>query len=294
MFLSWDQLQKQLDNKEFQEIGSMSAFKVLQTQFQMFIKSRFYLDDEYVDMIRNKFLQYTRLDIPEFRDNDPTHGILDASSVIIEAMGQESKRAGYKQQIREQQHTAATAFINDGELTRYAEMSWTYCLCLPKLNVDRLSELSYQSLSLNWPRSSMFTRRLIATDQSSVFMAMMSVHISTGLVLHQMTSDHNRSELGIQDHSNEQSSSKLVPKFVPKANKTATSRQELELQFHHHIEMLRTTEHPSDTNVFTMKMEILLEPASNKLLVGADKSNITRKQSKTGKHGHENQKSTKE
>ncbi|GJW30860.1 hypothetical protein Tco_0047735 [Tanacetum coccineum] len=29
-----------------------------------------------------------------------------------------------------------------------------------------------------------------------------------------MTSDHNRSELGIQDHSNEQSSSKLVPKVV--------------------------------------------------------------------------------
>ncbi|GKF53700.1 hypothetical protein Tco_0160610, partial [Tanacetum coccineum] len=38
------------------------------------------------------------------------------------------------------------------------------------------------------------------------------VHISSGLVLHQMTSDHNRSELGIQDHGNEQSSSKLVSK----------------------------------------------------------------------------------
>ncbi|GKG21847.1 hypothetical protein Tco_0384442, partial [Tanacetum coccineum] len=37
--------------------------------------------------------------------------------------------------------------------------------------------------------------------QASVFMA--------------MTSDHNRSELRIQDHSNEQSSSKLVPKVVP-------------------------------------------------------------------------------
>ncbi|GKD92428.1 hypothetical protein Tco_1372265 [Tanacetum coccineum] len=47
----------------------------------------------------------------------------------------------------------------------------------------------------------MFKRRLIAADQASVFMA--------------MTSDHNRSELGIQDHSNEQSSSKLVPKVVP-------------------------------------------------------------------------------
>ncbi|GKA16360.1 hypothetical protein Tco_0696107, partial [Tanacetum coccineum] len=78
-----------------------------------------------------------------------------------------------------------------------------------------------------WPRSSMFKRRLIATDQASVFMA--------------MTSDHNRSELGIHDHSNEPSSSKLVPKVVPLAVKTATSRQELELLFHHHIAMLRTT-----------------------------------------------------
>ncbi|GJR37947.1 hypothetical protein Tco_1213631 [Tanacetum coccineum] len=47
------------------------------------------------------------------------------------------------------------------------------------------------------------------------------------------------SELGIHDHSNELSSSKLVPKVVPPADKTATSRQELELLFHHHITMLR-------------------------------------------------------
>ncbi|GKA52474.1 hypothetical protein Tco_0745789 [Tanacetum coccineum] len=63
----------------------------------------------------------------------------------------------------------------------------------------------------------------------------------SSLVLHQMTSDHNRSELGIQDHSNELSSSKLVPTVVPLANKTATSRQELELLFHLHIAMLRKT-----------------------------------------------------
>ncbi|GJX93744.1 hypothetical protein Tco_0348330 [Tanacetum coccineum] len=121
------------------------------------------------------------------------------------------------------------------------------------LNADALNNEKQENLRV-WPRSSMFKRRLIAADQASVFMA--------------MTSDHNRSELGIQDHSNEQTSSKLVPKVVPLAVKTATSRQELELLFHHHIAMLRTTEHPSDTNVFTMKMEILLEPASNKLLVG--------------------------
>ncbi|GJY63141.1 hypothetical protein Tco_0464601 [Tanacetum coccineum] len=68
MFLNMDQLEKQLDNEEFQEIGSMAAFKVLETQFQMFIKSWIYLDDEYVVMTRNYFLQYTQLKIPEFRD----------------------------------------------------------------------------------------------------------------------------------------------------------------------------------------------------------------------------------
>ncbi|GJS71864.1 hypothetical protein Tco_0704705 [Tanacetum coccineum] len=52
---------------------------------------------------------------------------------------------------------------------------------------------------ITMPRSSMFTRRLIAADQASVFMEMTSVHISSGLVLYQMTFDHNRSELGIQD-----------------------------------------------------------------------------------------------
>nr|GEV68528.1 hypothetical protein [Tanacetum cinerariifolium] len=48
------------------------------------------------------------------------------------------------------------------------------------------------------------------------------------LMYKMMTSDHNSSELGIHDHNNELSSSKLVPKVVPPANKTATSRQELE------------------------------------------------------------------
>ncbi|GJT32108.1 hypothetical protein Tco_0922527 [Tanacetum coccineum] len=72
-----------------------------------------------------------------------------------------------------------------------------------------------------------------------------------------MTSDHNSSELGIHDHSNEPSSSKLVPKVVPPADKTATSRQELELLFHHHITMLSEDGNPP-----------LLEPTSNKLLVG--------------------------
>nr|GEY59182.1 reverse transcriptase domain-containing protein [Tanacetum cinerariifolium] len=56
-----------------------------------------------------------------------------------------------------------------------------------------------------------------------------------------MSSDHNSSELGLHNHSNEQSSLKLVPNVVSPADKTATSRQVLELLFHHHITMLRST-----------------------------------------------------
>ncbi|GKD58451.1 hypothetical protein Tco_1295960 [Tanacetum coccineum] len=39
----------------------------------MFIKSRIYLDDEYVVMARNYFLQYTQLEIPKFRDTLMQH-----------------------------------------------------------------------------------------------------------------------------------------------------------------------------------------------------------------------------
>ncbi|GJS30250.1 hypothetical protein Tco_0490870 [Tanacetum coccineum] len=35
-----------------------------------------------------------------------------------------------------------------------------------------------------------------------------------------------------------------------------------------HIILVVLPEHPSDSYVFTMKMEILLEPTSNKLMVG--------------------------
>nr|GEY04158.1 hypothetical protein [Tanacetum cinerariifolium] len=68
MFLNMEQLEKQLDKEDFQEIGSMAAFNVIETQFQMFITSRVYLNDEYVAMTRNYFIQYTQLAILKFYD----------------------------------------------------------------------------------------------------------------------------------------------------------------------------------------------------------------------------------
>ncbi|GJZ90569.1 retrovirus-related pol polyprotein from transposon TNT 1-94 [Tanacetum coccineum] len=97
----------------------------------------------------------------------------------------------------------------------------------------------------------MFKRRLIAADQASVFMEMTSVHISSGLVLHQMMSDHNSSDLAPQrqEMSIENVSSGLVPQgqkasdydnsdpvpprqnVVPTAEKTDSSQQGLEFLF---------------------------------------------------------------
>ncbi|GJZ09330.1 retrovirus-related pol polyprotein from transposon TNT 1-94 [Tanacetum coccineum] len=104
MFLNMDQLEKQLDKEEFQEIGSTASFKVLDTQFQMFIKSRIYLDDEYVDMesvkksigerAQHKMEYERRVNERQNQTTEEktdTSNALDASSVIIESNGTESK-----------------------------------------------------------------------------------------------------------------------------------------------------------------------------------------------------------
>ncbi|GKE34703.1 hypothetical protein Tco_1454025 [Tanacetum coccineum] len=107
MFLNVDQLEKQLDKEEFQEIGSMASIKVLEKQFKMFIKSRMYLDDEFVVMTRNYFLQYTQLSIPEFHDTLIQHVESVKKSIDERALHKREKqwdiikRARYKQQIRE-------------------------------------------------------------------------------------------------------------------------------------------------------------------------------------------------
>ncbi|GJU02022.1 hypothetical protein Tco_1112360 [Tanacetum coccineum] len=89
---------------------------------------------------------------------------------------------------------------------------------------------------------------------------MTSVHNSSGLAPpRQMTSDHNSSELGFHDHNNELSSSKLVPKVVPPADKTDTSRQELELLFHHHITMLRIHKDGDGDASFQLKSDSITQ-----------------------------------
>ncbi|GJY14358.1 hypothetical protein Tco_0384780 [Tanacetum coccineum] len=65
----------------------------------MFIKSRFYLDDEYVDMTRNKFLQYTRLDIPEFCDT-----LIQHTESVKKSIGERAQhKIEYESRVNERQ-----------------------------------------------------------------------------------------------------------------------------------------------------------------------------------------------
>ncbi|GJX18097.1 hypothetical protein Tco_0218929 [Tanacetum coccineum] len=66
MLLQVDKLQKQLDKDEFQEDGSMTAFWVVNNQFQKFIDSKFTLDYD-SQMTDTYFVEYTRIEVQHFR-----------------------------------------------------------------------------------------------------------------------------------------------------------------------------------------------------------------------------------
>nr|GEW90189.1 hypothetical protein [Tanacetum cinerariifolium] len=68
MLLNLDQIEKQLDKEEFQETGSIDAFRALITQFQTFINFQYYFDDFDGTMICKYFQAHTRTKIRQFRD----------------------------------------------------------------------------------------------------------------------------------------------------------------------------------------------------------------------------------
>ncbi|GJR53719.1 hypothetical protein Tco_1404240 [Tanacetum coccineum] len=184
MFLNMDQLEKQLDNEEFQDIGSMAAFKVLETQFQMFIKSRIYLDDEYVVMTRNYFLQYTQLEILKFHDTLIQNMESVKKSIDKRALHkieyntesrcrQQKKRSGNDAHADDadikpiydeepmaevqttaknnvfatgQHHTEQPEFNNEGEVDQNADQCHDKCPLPAKLTDNQTTKLSNQSL----------------------------------------------------------------------------------------------------------------------------------------------------
>ncbi|GJS89336.1 hypothetical protein Tco_0771972 [Tanacetum coccineum] len=365
MFLNMDQLEKQLDNENFQKVRSTATFKVLETQFQMFINLRIYLDDEYVVMIRNYFLQYTQLEISEFHDTLIQHmesvkksidkrslhkreydrwvnerqmhttkekvdtsKALDANIKPIydeEPMAEERESDVVKphhviasSESRNSSKNMPRFSLNDMVHNHYLEEAkkktqkrgrnlrpsvMPSAKSQSTTNGSKPKPRSNTQTSRNWPTSKnskifktvglrwvptgkIFTSSTTKVDSkptngsdediTSQYEYEKTLDVSAGTLNLSAGTSYNPKkeglkvclELRIHDHSNEPSSSKLVPKVVPQADKTTTSRQELELLFHQHITMLSST--------------------------CTDKTNITRKPSKTSIHEHGNQKSTKE
>ncbi|GJY72339.1 hypothetical protein Tco_0476042 [Tanacetum coccineum] len=99
------------------------------------------------------------------------------------------------------QHTEQPEFNNEGEVDQNADQCYDICPLPAKLTDNMTIKLSNQLYE-----SENIKPRLMAMILSQSIQAVVS---------HLNASDHNRSELEIQDHSNEQSSSKLVPKVVP-------------------------------------------------------------------------------
>ncbi|GJY53048.1 hypothetical protein Tco_0444712 [Tanacetum coccineum] len=94
MFLNMDQLEKQLDNEEFQEIGSMASFKIPEFRDTLIqhmesvkksIDKRALHKREYDSRVNERQMQKTK-------ENVDTSKALDASLVNTESSGTESRK----------------------------------------------------------------------------------------------------------------------------------------------------------------------------------------------------------
>ncbi|GJV72766.1 hypothetical protein Tco_1492761 [Tanacetum coccineum] len=165
MFLNMDQLEKQLDNEEFQEIRSMAAFKVLEIQFQMFIKSRIYLDDEYVmqttieKVDASKALDASLVDTESSETkskeqdtssrsgNDAHADDADIRPIYDEeTIAEVQTTAKINEFATGQQHTEQLEFNNKGEVDQNAEQCHDTCPFPAKLTDNQKTKLSNQSL----------------------------------------------------------------------------------------------------------------------------------------------------
>nr|GEV67284.1 retrovirus-related Pol polyprotein from transposon TNT 1-94 [Tanacetum cinerariifolium] len=151
----------------------MAAFNVLETQFQMFITNRDYLNDEYVAMTRSYFIQYTGQAILEFRDiliqhlesvenrteskeqdtssrsGNDAHDDDDADIKTIydeEPMAELQTTAEIDAFAIRQQHTEQPEFNNEGEAVQNAKECHDTCPFLAIFTDNQIPEHSYQSL----------------------------------------------------------------------------------------------------------------------------------------------------
>ncbi|GJX56532.1 hypothetical protein Tco_0286429 [Tanacetum coccineum] len=116
MLLNIDQLQKQLDKDEFQEVGSMTAFWVVNNQFQKFIDSKFTLDYD-SQMTDTYFVEYTGIEVQHFRDTLLQHlGNVKKSVAERTRHQRQYERRVNKRQMQTQESKIDTGKALDADL----------------------------------------------------------------------------------------------------------------------------------------------------------------------------------
>ncbi|GKB84475.1 hypothetical protein Tco_0956747 [Tanacetum coccineum] len=116
MLLNVDQLQKKLDKDEFQEDGSMTAFWVVNNQFQKFIDSKFTLDYD-SQMTNTYFVEYTGIEVQHFRDTLLQHlGNVKKSVAERTRHQRQYERRVNKRQMQMQESNIDTGKALDADL----------------------------------------------------------------------------------------------------------------------------------------------------------------------------------
>ncbi|GJW95311.1 hypothetical protein Tco_0174983 [Tanacetum coccineum] len=147
MLLNVDQLQKQLDKDEFQEVGSMEAFWVVDNQFQKFINSQFTLDYD-SQMTDKYFVEYTRIEYDRRVNKRQMHtqeSKIDTGKAIDDALVV-TESSGTESEVQGQQHTEQPEFINEGRVDQYPKQCQVKSHMLDSSPDSQITEYLKQSL----------------------------------------------------------------------------------------------------------------------------------------------------
>ncbi|GJT83206.1 hypothetical protein Tco_1057548 [Tanacetum coccineum] len=151
MFLNMDQLEKQLDNEEFQEIGSMVSFKIPEFRYTLIqhmesakksIDKRALHKREYDSLVNERQMQTTE-------EKFDTSKALDANIIPIydeEPMAKVQTTAEINVFATGQQHTEQPEFNNEGEVDQNVDQCHDTCPFPAKLTDNQTTELSNPSL----------------------------------------------------------------------------------------------------------------------------------------------------
>nr|GEV44290.1 hypothetical protein [Tanacetum cinerariifolium] len=278
MFLNVEQLEKQLDKEDFQEIGSMAAFNVLE-----------------IHWVNERQMQTTE-------EKVDTSKALDASSVDTECSRTESKEQDTSSRSRNDAHDDDDAYIrpiydeepmvevnshdkvpSNKTMTRSKPVEQISVAKKLERQIPKGHRFSIQKTSIVQKKTMTPRSCLRWKPMGKIFKTVGLRWVPTGRILTSNTTKVDNEplnglnaditnqyeceqildvsagtsfnlkeeglrvciELEIHDHNNEPSSSKLVPNVVPPPCKTVTTRQALELLFHHHITMLSEDGNPA-------------------------------------------------